>query len=115
MHRPGDNLGQAAMARERRRQQLVMRPGPDGRERLVLLWRLWQKYMVIVTMRRVAVAVREGSRLADGGAFLSEVRRALASERGARHSPRVSGAVVSWARYRSVLSMCQSVRISRGL
>jgi len=69
------------MARERRRQQLAMRPGPDGRERLVLLWRLWQKYMVIVTMRRVAVAVREGSRLADGGAFLSEVRRALASER----------------------------------
>ena len=73
--------GQAAMARERRRQQLVMRPGPDGRERLVLLWRLWQKYMVIVTMRRVAVAVREDSRFADGGAFLSEVRRALASER----------------------------------
>eukprot|EP01046_Picozoa_sp_COSAG06_P025648 COSAG06_NODE_2167_length_7426_cov_7.331787_11_plen_397_part_00 len=57
------------------------RPGPNGRERLVLLWRLWQKYMVIVAMHRAAVDVRENSRLADGGAFIGAVRRALASGR----------------------------------
>ena len=81
--------GQASLSRQRRRQggqhdrQVALRPGPQGRERLVLLWRWWRRHMVVVSMRRTVSRLKCGGslRLADEGEFLSAVRKALVDER----------------------------------
>ena len=63
--------------------QVALRPGPQGRERLVLLWRWWRRHMVVVSMRRTVSRLKCGGslRLADEGEFLSAVRKALVDER----------------------------------
>eukprot|EP01043_Picozoa_sp_COSAG02_P097392 COSAG02_NODE_33614_length_497_cov_1.170854_1_plen_147_part_01 len=60
-------------------QQILVRKGaPFHRRRR--LCRVWQKYLVVVTMRRVAAEVRErGFHLTNEGWSSSEVRGAVAS------------------------------------